>query len=89
MWMQNMVETPRGNFEYFKMGKGEPLCITHQYTAFNSNGNIFAAPFTTHYTVYLINLRGSTVHDEVSFKNSVQDLEAIRSALGFAQWNAL
>lgn len=56
---------------------------------FNSNGNIFAAPFTTHYTVYLINLRGSTVHDEVSFKNSVQDLEAIRSALGFAQWNAL
>lgn len=53
MRMQNMVETPRGNFEYFKMGKGEPLCITHQYTAFNSNGNIFAAPFTTHYTVYL------------------------------------
>lgn len=93
MWTQNMVETPRGNFEYFKMGKGEPLCITHQYTAFNSNGNIFAAPFTTHYTVYLINLRGcgnssdSTVHDDFSFKNSVQDLEAIRSALGFAQWS--
>lgn len=93
MWTQNMVETPRGNFEYFKMGEGEPLCITHQYTEFNSNGNIFAAPFTTHYTVYLINLRGcgnssdSTVHDDFSFKNSVQDLEAIRSALGFVQWS--
>lgn len=93
MWTQNMIETPRGNFEYFQMGSGKPICITHQYTEFNSKGNIFAAPFTKYYTVYLINLRGcgnsidSTSHDDFSFMNSIKDLEAIRIALGFSQWS--
>lgn len=93
MWTQYMIETPRGHFEYFKMGNGEPICITHQYTEFNSKGNIFAAPFTKHYTVYLINLRGcgnssdSTLTDDYSFMTSVKDLEAIRISLGLSQWS--
>ncbi|MFJ7404637.1 MULTISPECIES: alpha/beta fold hydrolase [unclassified Lysinibacillus] len=93
MWTQYMIETPRGNFEYFKTGNGEPICITHQYTEFNSKGNIFAAPFTKHYTVYLINLRGcgnssdTTSTDDYSFMNSVKDLEAIRISLGLSQWS--
>ncbi|MGE7842066.1 alpha/beta fold hydrolase [Lysinibacillus sp. NPDC093712] len=93
MWTQYMIETPRGHFEYFKMGNGEPICITHQYTEFNSKGNIFAAPFAKHYTVYLINLRGcgnssdSTLTDDYSFMTSVKDLEAIRISLGLSQWS--
>ncbi|MFJ5765385.1 alpha/beta fold hydrolase [Lysinibacillus sp. NPDC093210] len=93
MWTQYIIETPRGNFEYFKKGNGEPICITHQYTEFNSKGNIFAAPFTNHYTVYLVNLRGcgnssdSTSTDDYSFMNSVKDLEAIRISLGLSQWS--
>lgn len=93
MWTQNIIETPRGKFEYFKMGIGEPICITHQYSEFNIKGNIFAFPFTKYYSVYLVNLKGcgnscdSVSTDDLSMSESVKDLEAIRNSLGFSKWS--
>lgn len=53
MWEKYYIETDRGNFEYFQKGEGNPLCVTHLYSEFNSNGNLFASAFTNHYTVSL------------------------------------
>ncbi|MFC0301228.1 alpha/beta fold hydrolase [Virgibacillus soli] len=92
MWEQCLIKTERGRFEYFKKGTGDPLCVTHLYSEFNTNGNIFALPFTKHNTVFLVNLRGcgksdntSNPHD-YSMDTAVKDLEAIRKALGFEKW---
>ena len=92
MWKQRFIETHRGTFELFEKGEGEPLAITHFYMAFNENGNWFANPFTKHYKVYLINVRGagnsSTVmeDEQMSFTEIIQDLEATRCALQIEKW---
>ena len=92
MWQKKFVETERGTFEIFVSGSGDPLCVTHLYSAFDERGNTFANPFTAHYKVYLVNLRdcGNSVTSEnqsqYSMGESVNDLEAIRIALGFEKW---
>ena len=92
MWTQRFIETVRGSFELFEKGQGEPLCITHMYSAFDDRGNTFANPFTSDYRVYLINLRGcgkSVIAEDdsqYSMDETVKDLEAIRMALGFETW---
>ena len=60
MWKTNIVKTTRGNFEYF-MKEKVPLCVTHMYSEYNDNGNTFANPFTDHYSVYLVNLKGVAI----------------------------
>ncbi|CAG9620413.1 alpha/beta fold hydrolase [Sutcliffiella rhizosphaerae] len=93
MWKQEFLETERGTFEYFSAGMGEPLAITHMYMAFDERGNLFANPFTNHYKVYLINIRGagqSVTADhssQLSMKEATKDLEAIRAALGLEKWS--
>lgn len=92
MWEQQLIETTRGIFEIFTKGEGKPLCVTHLYSEFNENGNRFAEMFTSFYKVHLVNLRGcGKSTDDVSFFNygmqdSVEDLEAIRKALGYVAW---
>ena len=92
MWKQYLIETSRGNFEYFQKGHGKPLCVTHLYSEFNAKGNTFALPFTEHYSVYLINLKGCGESDEVEYESeysmseTVKDLEAIREALTIKKW---
>jgi len=92
MWKQYFIETSRGRFEYFVCGEGEPLAITHLYMGFDERGNLFANPFTEHYKVYLINVRGAgnsvNIEDDeqLSFKEIVKDLEAIREALKLKKW---
>ena len=92
VWKQSFIETSRGRFEYFQKGNGEPLCVTHLYSEYNTNGNTFAQPFTDHYTVYLVNLKGcgnsvKAVHEsEYRMSETVKDLEAIREALNIAKW---
>ncbi len=92
MWRQRFIDTDRGTFELFEAGQGEPLAVTHLYSEFNEQGNTFANPFTKFYRVYLINLRacGNSVKAEhehaYSMEASVQDLEAIRNALGLEKW---
>lgn len=92
MWKQKIIETPRGAFEYFVKGNGEPLAITHFYMAFNENGNWFANPFTEHYQVFLINVRGAgnsptiEVDDQMKLEEIILDLEAIREALHIPKW---
>lgn len=88
MWIQRFIETARGTFELFTKGQGEPLCITHLYSAYDERGNTFANPFTADYHVYLINLRGcgnsvgAEKESQYSMRESVNDLEAIRMSLG-------
>jgi len=92
MWKKNIVETERGNFEYFVQGQGEPVSVTHLYSEFNELGNYFADMFVSHFKVYLINLKDAgnssraKEDEELSMKESVKDLEAIREALGFDRW---
>ncbi|MFE6169895.1 alpha/beta fold hydrolase [Viridibacillus arvi] len=92
MWEQQLIETSRGTFEVFVKGSGSPICVTHLYSEYNSNGNTFANHFTKNHTVYLVNLRGAgnsvasiTEHD-LSLTESVEDLEAIREALQYEKW---
>ncbi|MBT2644996.1 alpha/beta fold hydrolase [Bacillus sp. ISL-41] len=93
MWQQRLVQTERGHFEVFVAGEGEPLCVTHLYSEFNHLGNYFADLFADNFTVYLVNLKeaGKSARvqeeDELSMSQSVEDLEAIRKALGFKKWN--
>ena len=42
MWDQRFVDTERGRFELFESGQGEPLAVTHLYSAYNEQGNSFA-----------------------------------------------
>lgn len=93
MWEKQLIETKRGSFELFKKGQGEPLCVTHLYSEYNANGNLFANSFTDQYAVYLINLAGcghstdGLDDDSYSMESSVNDLEAIRQALGYNAWS--
>lgn len=92
MWMEQTIETTRGTFQYFTAGEGAPVAVTHHYSEFDERGNLFAAHFTEHFKVYLINLRGvgksvlASKDDEYSFEQTVLDLEAIREALGYETW---
>ncbi len=92
MWEQQLIETTNGVFEVFTAGEGEPICVTHLYSEYNSNGNRFANMFVPFRKVYLVNLRGcgnstdETTKYSYSMKDSVLDLEAIRTALGFEKW---
>ncbi|WP_042478838.1 alpha/beta fold hydrolase [Bacillus ndiopicus] len=92
MWEKILIETTRGTFEVFKKGNGQPICVTHLYSEYDSRGNIFADLFTAHATVYLVNLRGcgNSTDDlskfNYSMTHTVEDLEAVRLALGFEQW---
>jgi len=92
MWVQRFIETSRGIFEMFEKGRGEPLCVTHLYSAYDERGNTFANPFTSDYHVYLVNLRGcgnsvkAELGNQYSMDESVKDLEAIRVSLGIDKW---
>ncbi|MBO8155838.1 MAG: alpha/beta fold hydrolase [Bacillaceae bacterium] len=92
MWTRKMVSTERGNFEVFVCGKGEPLCVTHLYSEFNERGDYFSDRFVHQFTVYLVNLKetgaSSRVKDdnELSMKETVKDLEALRKALNVGKW---
>jgi proline iminopeptidase len=92
MWEKRFIETDRGIFEYFEKGQGEPLAVTHLYSAYDERGNTFANPFTNYYKVYLINLKGAgnsspaTDESEFSMDAAVLDLEAVREALGNSKW---
>lgn len=91
-WNQMLIDTPRGTFEVFSKGEGEPMCVTHHYSEFNETGDYFAETFTKTHKVYLVNLReagNSTKAVEpyhLSMLETIFDLEAIRSALGFGNW---
>lgn len=91
-WEQMLVATSRGEFEVFAKGIGEPICVTHLYSEFNETGDYFAEAFTKTNRVYLVNLREAGNSEkaqhpyELSMLESVFDLEAIRTALGFEQW---
>lgn len=91
-WEHKMVATSRGEFEVFAKGVGDPLCVTHLYSEFNETGDYFAEAFTETNRVYLVNLRESGNSEkaqhpyELSMLESVYDLEAIRTALGFERW---
>ncbi|MBD8036713.1 alpha/beta hydrolase [Solibacillus sp. A46] len=92
MWEQKLIETTRGTFEYFVKGSGQPLAITHFYSAFNEKGSWFANPFTEHYQVFLINVRGAGNSDgieadeQMTLEEIILDLEAIREALHISKW---
>lgn len=92
MWIKRFIDTIRGRFELFEKGQGEPLAVTHLYSAYDDRGNSFANPFTEKYHVYLINLSGAgnsvKVKDDSRFSmdESVLDLEAIREALNIDKW---
>ncbi|SET71714.1 Pimeloyl-ACP methyl ester carboxylesterase [Oceanobacillus limi] len=92
MWTKQFINTSRGTFEVFEKGNGEPLAVTHHYSAFDERGNAFANPFTDNYRVYLINLKGAGNSDKAktdsdySMDEAVNDLEAIREALSLEKW---
>jgi proline iminopeptidase len=93
MWEQKIIKSERGEFEVFKAGNGEPLCVTHLYSEFNERGYYFADRFVDYFTVYLVNLKeaGNSPkvkdEEELSMSETSEDLEAIRNALGFDQWS--
>lgn len=92
MWEQKYIETPRGRFELFTCGKGEPLCVTHLYSEFNERGYYFADAFAGNFKVYLVNLKEAghsckvNHNAELSMSEAANDLEAIREAVGLKQW---
>ncbi|KMK76780.1 alpha/beta fold hydrolase [Alkalihalobacillus pseudalcaliphilus] len=92
MWKQKIVQTTRGMFEVFTKGHGTPLCVTHHYSSFNETGDYFADSFTHSHTVILINLREcghsaqATEPYQLSFIETILDLEAIRTSLGYKKW---
>lgn len=93
MRKQQLIHTERGTFELFTKGHGEPLCVTHLYSQFNETGDYFADSFTSLHKVILINLKeaGNSVtackEEELSMKETVEDLEAIREALNISSWH--
>ena len=92
-WRREVVETPRGLFEVFRQGRGMPLAVTHLYSAYNASGDRFAGAFAPLREVFLVNLRGAGAStwsgepSELGMATAVDDLEAIRTALGFARWD--
>lgn len=93
MWKQQIIHTKRGYFELFTKGTGEPLCITHHYSQFNETGDYFADSFTKTHQVFLVNLKdagnSTQAHqeDELSMRETVNDLEAVREALKLSTWH--
>ncbi len=91
-WKRNLLKTSRGVFEVFFKGEGEPLCVTHHYSEFNQSGDYFAETFTKTNKVFLINLREAGNSEkakepyQLSFLETIFDLEAIREELGFDKW---
>ncbi|MBN8211121.1 alpha/beta hydrolase [Bacillus sp. NTK071] len=91
-WERRILETSRGKFEVFVKGEGEPICVTHHYSEFNETGDYFANTFTTTHQVILINLRETGASEraaepyQLSFLETIFDLEAIREELGFKKW---
>lgn len=91
-WKQELLNTKRGCFEVFRKGSGEPLCVTHHYSAFNASGDHFADAFTETHEVFLVNMReaghSERAHEpyQLGFLETVFDLEAVREALGFDSW---
>lgn len=91
-WERNLLKTSRGVFEVFVKGEGEPLCVTHHYSEFNQTGDYFAEPFTKTNKVFLINLREAGSSEkaiepyQLSFLDTILDIEAIRIELGFDKW---
>ena len=92
MWKQQMIDTSRGKFEIFVQGEGDPVCITHLYSEFNELGYYFADSFVENFKVFLVNLKDAgnsckaMLDEELSMKESVKDLEAIREALCINSW---
>ncbi|MGA9226341.1 MAG: alpha/beta hydrolase, partial [Mesobacillus sp.] len=92
-WVQQIINTKRGEFEIFIKGSGEPVCVTHHYSEFNSSGDYFAETFTEMNKVILVNLReaGQSAKAEepyqLSMIEAVLDLESIREALCLPSWN--
>ncbi|EIT84218.1 prolyl aminopeptidase [Fictibacillus macauensis ZFHKF-1] len=92
-WNTHHLTTPRGTFEVFTKGTGQPLCVTHHYSSFNESGDYFAEAFTDQFTVYLVNLKGTghtsapAAEHELSMVDAVYDLESIRETLGFSTWH--
>jgi proline iminopeptidase len=88
VWEQRLLHTARGVFEVFVAGQGEPLCVTHYYSAFNGRGNYFADRFTDDRQVVLVNLKecgnSEPIKDEseLAMVESVEDLEAINPPCG-------
>lgn len=84
MWEQQIIQTGRGSFEIFIKGNGNPVCVTHDYSAFNHTGDYFADTFTDWNQVILVNLKNAGSSDraehphELSLIDSVLDLEEIR-----------
>lgn len=93
MWERVLVETDRGAFEVFIRGEGKPLCATHLYSEFNETGDRFANVFVPHRQTFLVNLREAGQSPkasdpvELDMEETVVDLDAIRRALGFHQWD--
>ncbi len=91
-WERNLLKTSRGIFELFVKGEGEPLCVTHHYSEFNQSRDYFAETFTKTNKVFLINLReaGNSKKAkepyQLSFLETIFDIEAIREELGFNKW---
>ncbi len=60
--------------------------------AFDQRGSLFAKPFTDYYKVFLINVRGAghsikaEFENQLSMKETVKDLEAIRESLDIVKW---
>lgn len=92
-WNQELVLTNRGNFEVFITGEGSPICVTHYYSAFTQRGNYFADMFAGMGKVILVNLKecgnSDRIKNELEFDmtETIDDLEAIRSALGYKNWS--
>ena len=92
MWEQQIIQTGRGSFEIFIKGNGNPVCVTHDYSAFNHTGDYFADTFTDWNQVILVNLKNAGNSDraehphELSLIDSVLDLEEIRKQLGYTEW---
>ncbi|WP_377892111.1 alpha/beta fold hydrolase [Alkalihalobacillus sp. R86527] len=93
MWERKKVDTSRGSFEVFAKGEGPPLCVAHLYSEFNMTGDYFGDSFTDHHRVYLVNLKGTgdsvDAEDphEYFMLDTVFDLEAIRTELGYKRWS--
>lgn len=91
-WERNLLKTSRGVFEIFIKGEGEQLCVTHHYAEFNQTGDYFAETFTKTNKVFLINLREAGNSEkaqepyQLSFLETIFDIEAIREELGFNKW---
>lgn len=93
IWETKTIDKSRGSFEYFTYGEGEPMAISHHYSEYNANANIFSRAFAKQYKVFLINLRGAgnscdaINDDEYSMYETIKDLESIREALHIERWN--